>query len=50
MELGRLQASGEGRGGVTRDAPADWERPPPCGLGAGSGRWLGRKKMQLDTL
>lgn len=47
-----VELAGRGRTGRGHPGrPADWgEAASPCGLGAGSGRWLGRKKMQLDTL
>ena len=51
MELGRLQVSGEGRGGVTRDDQQTRERPHRLWPG-GRLRALARerRKMQLDTL
>lgn len=42
VELGRLQASGEGRGGVTRDAQQTGERPPrPAAWGQAPGAGSG---------
>lgn len=49
VELGRLQASGEGRGGVTWDAQQTGETTPPGGLGAGPGAGSGGRRWK-DTL